>query len=275
MNKFILKKTVDKDYSGTASDFLSLASGLSKVKVKDAMNKGAVWIKKRGKLKRLRQASTRLHAGDCLEFYYDKQLLSKKPPDAQCLHDLTHYSVWLKPGGLMSQGTKFGDHCSLLRQAERFFKPGRQVFPVHRLDREASGVIMIAHSRESAGKLSRLFQKNEVKKEYRVEVLGNLNTRDNPRSIALPLDHKPAVTELAIISYDPERNVSVVRVIMRTGRYHQIRRHFNMIGCPVMGDPRYGRGNKNIGGMKLAAVALQFQCPFLKKTVEFRVPDQS
>jgi tRNA pseudouridine32 synthase/23S rRNA pseudouridine746 synthase len=52
-----------------------------------------------------------------------------------------------------------------------------------------------------------------------------------------------------------------VDVIIRTRRKHQIRLHFEMIGFPVMGDPRYGEGNKNTEGMKLTATALEFKCP--------------
>ena len=71
------------------------------------------------------------------------------------------------------------------------------------------------------------------------------------------------------VSYDPERNTSVVDVTIKTGRFHQIRRHFDMIGFPVMGDPRYGTGNKNSSGMKLEAVSLEFRCPFGRQQVRF------
>jgi len=270
MNKLVIKKTVDKTYSGTAADFLSEQSGRSKGKVKDAMNKGAVWIQKSGgKMRRLRKASAAVNPGDRLEMYYDEQLLSRKPPEAVCLHENDHYSVWHKPSGLMSQGTKYGDHCSILRQAELFFTPRREVFPVHRLDREVPGLMLIAHSRKSAAALSMIFQKKKIEKEYRGEVIGNLHQQGYSGKIELPLDGKPAVTAFNILSYDQERNVSMAKVLIKTGRYHQIRRHFHMIGHPVLGDPRYGRGNKNSDGIKLSAVALRFRCPFRKKRVEY------
>jgi tRNA pseudouridine32 synthase/23S rRNA pseudouridine746 synthase len=62
--------------------------------------------------------------------------------------------------------------------------------------------------------------------------------------------------------------------MIKTGRYHQIRRHFNMISHPVIGDPKYDRGNKNIEGMKLSAVSINFSCPFINREVEFRMPDK-
>jgi tRNA pseudouridine32 synthase/23S rRNA pseudouridine746 synthase len=269
--QFVIKTSLDKAYSGTVAEFLSEQSGLSKGRVKDAMNKGAVWIKKTNKkMRRLRKASVPFNAGDRLEMYYDEKLLSRKPPEPACLHDNKLYSVWNKPSGLMSQGTKYGDHCSLLRQAELFFSLRREVFPVHRLDREVSGVMLVAHSRKSAAELSTIFQKKEIEKEYRVEVIGDLHQEYNSGKIELPLDGKPAATDFKIVSYDQERDVSTARVFIKSGRYHQIRRHFNLIGHPVLGDPRYGRGNKNSDGMKLAAVALRFQCPVLKKKVAYQ-----
>lgn len=233
------------------------------------MNKGAVWIRKKGSMHRLRKATTLLHDGDQLEMHYDSLLLSLKPPEPKLVSDQAHYSVWDKPSGLMAQGTMYGDHCSLLRRAEIFFRGNRKVFPVHRLDREADGIMIIAHTKEAAARLSELFQKNEVEKKYRIEVLGDLAEKGKTGSISLPLDGKKTMTEYEVASYDQTKNISVADVIIKTGRTHQIRRHFDMIGHPVMGDPKYGKGNKNREGMKLTAVSLKFHCPFSKKTVEF------
>jgi len=80
---------------------------------------------------------------------------------------------------------------------------------------------------------------------------------------------KPTVTDYEVEVYESEKNTSTVRVSIRTGRYHLIRRHFEQIGHPVMGDPRYGRGNINTDGMKLKAMALQFRCPFKRRTINF------
>ena len=234
------------------------------------MNKGAAWLKPEGgKRQRIRRATARLHVGDRLELFYDDDLLALVPPQANCLSDQQYYSVWNKPAGLLSQGNNYGDHCCLMRQAEIFFRPRRKVFLVHRLDREASGIMVLAHSKTAAAKLSHLFQKNRITKIYRAEVLGNLTPEKQSNRIDSPLDGKPAITDYEVEAYEPDKNTSTVRVSTRTGRYHQIRRHFEQIGHPVMGDPRYGRGNKNSDGMKLTAVALQFHCPFKRRTMIF------
>jgi tRNA pseudouridine32 synthase/23S rRNA pseudouridine746 synthase len=266
---FVFKTTLQTGQTEAACAFLAAQTGLSKMKVKEAMNKGAVWIKKKGRMQRLRKVTTQLHPGDHLEMHYDEKLLSLKPPEPKLVSDQTHYSAWYKPSGLMAQGTMFGDHCSLLRQAELFFKGSRKVFLVHRIDREADGVMLIAHTKEAAAKLSELFQKKLIAKEYRIEVVGNLKGRGGKGEIAFPLDGKEAVTEYEVISYDLQHNRTIVSASIRTGRLHQIRRHFEMIGHPVMGDPKYGRDNKSREGMRLTAVSLTFQCPFSRKEVTF------
>jgi len=271
IKQFVFNTTFAEPAQMTACDFLASKTGLSKMKVKDAMNKGAAWIKKKGRLARLRKATTLLQPGAHIELHYDEGLLSLVPPKPALISDQVHYSVWLKPSGLMAQGTMFGDHCSLLRQAELFFQIKRPVFLVHRLDREADGIMLIAHTKEAAAKLSELFQKKEIVKEYRVEVLDSLGEPGKKDTIDLKLDGKTAVTDYEVIYYNPERNTSTVSAYIRTGRLHQIRRHFEMIGHPVMGDPKYGKGNKNREGMKLTAVSLTFCCPFSHKEVEFRI----
>jgi tRNA pseudouridine32 synthase/23S rRNA pseudouridine746 synthase len=270
MDKLIIKRTIRSNAEGTAADFLVSETGLSKSKIKDAMNKGALWIKKKkGGARRLRGATALIKPGDSIEFHYDEKLLSIKPPEATCLIDQRHYSAWFKPAGLMAQGTMYGDHCSLMRQVELQYGSSREVYLVHRLDREASGVMLIAHSRKAAAKLSELFQANHIVKKYRVQVLGDLTGKGMEGTIDRLLDGKSAITEYKVESYDPASNTSTADVSIRTGRLHQIRRHFEMIGFPVIGDPKYGTGNKNREGMKLVAYSLQFICPFIHEEVRF------
>lgn len=274
MKRIIFKANVASGQAGPISEFLTAQTGLSRTKVKDAMNKGAVWLKRRNsKMKRLRRASTTLKAGDQIEFYYDDKTLALQPPKALCISDQKHYSVWFKPAGMLAQGTQYGDHCSMMRQAELYFRSLREVFLVHRLDREASGLMLLAHSKDAAAKLSVLFQNNRIIKTYLVEVLGNLGEKGRQGTIDLALEGKPSLTDYGVKSYLPATNTSIVEVVIRTGRLHQIRRHFDMLGFPVIGDPKYGSGNKNTAGMKLSAVSLRFRCPFLDREVEYVLPE--
>lgn len=270
-----LEKTMQEGDPATALEFLAAFAPLSKAKLKEAMDKGAVWLKRTGHARRrLRRVKTELRPGDTITLYYDEQVLAQPAPQAFCVADHGLYSVWFKPAGLLAQGTDYGDHASLLRQVETSKHPPRPSFPVHRLDREATGLMLVAHSSRAAAALSRLFVKNKVDKEYRVEVLGNLATLGERGEFDAPLDGKTALTRFELLRYDPARNRSLARVQLLTGRQHQIRRHFAAAGYPVIGDPRYGRGNKDPGGLRLAAVALAFRCPFRKEPVRFELPPE-
>ena len=253
-------KCVVRDANVVACDVLAAEAKLPKGRIKDAMVKGAVWHRSKGKRRRLRRATARLASGDVLELHYDPALLALRPAEPQLLDDRGRYSLWFKPAGLMAQGTDYGDHCSLPRQAELHFQSRRAVWVVHRLDREAAGLMLLAHDAEAAARLSALFRENKIQKHYEVSVRGLLP--EEKGVIALPLDGKPALTRYAVRNHDAEAGVSVVDVSIETGRLHQIRRHFALIGCPVLGDPGYGTGNKNKEGMQLRAVRLEFVCPF-------------
>jgi tRNA pseudouridine32 synthase/23S rRNA pseudouridine746 synthase len=253
-----IKITVEMGAPATACELLATASGLAKTRIKEAMVKGGVWLRRGGKRRRIRRATAVPAPGEVLELFYDEELLQREPPLPRCLADESHYTLWNKPSGLLAQGTDYGDHCSLLRQAELHTR--RPVFLVHRLDREAAGLMLVAHSRESAARLSRLFQENCIAKLYEVRVRGRLEAPAG--AIDHRLDGKPARTEYVVSDYDPATDTTLVSATLQSGRLHQIRRHFALLGHPVMGDPRYGTGNKDANGLQLVAVGLAFRCPF-------------
>ncbi len=245
----------------TACDFIAQLSGLSKSKTKDAMNKGAAWLIRAGAgRKRLRRASADLRVGDRIELFFDEQVLGQAPLACPLLLDRTHYSAWDKPPGMLAQGTDYGDHNSVLRVAEQFFKPPRATFLVHRLDRETRGLMLIAHSADAAARFTRLFQDHRIEKQYIARVRGRVQPETG--SIDFPLDGKSAHTEYRVSQHDAGTDTTDLELRISTGRMHQIRRHLEQIGHPVLGDPRYGTGNKNETGMQLAAVGLRFHCPY-------------
>ena len=251
-------------------DFLHQSSGLSRQQIKDAANKGAVLWRRDGRVKRLRRAKSVLRDGDQIELHYDREILARIPPAAHCVADRGAYSVWFKPAGMLAQGNEFGDHCALLRVAETAWQTPRPVWLVHRLDREACGLMVIAHTKSAAASLSAQFQHNSVRKWYRVEALGDVAASIGAAGrLEQPLDGKPATTVYRVDRFDAERAVSSLAIELHTGRLHQIRRHLAAIGHPVIGDPRYGSGNKDAGGLRLAAVALAFHCPLTRTPVDF------
>jgi tRNA pseudouridine32 synthase/23S rRNA pseudouridine746 synthase len=255
-------KVVAKE-SGQLSALLSSASKLPVDKIAEACNKGAVWLQKGGKGKILRQrnASMEMRPGDVITLYYDPKVLSYPAiKTAECLEETKHYGIWFKEAGVVTQGTQAGDHTSLFRYDE--LKSKKETFIVHRLDRETEGLMIIAYTSEGAAKLSKLFQDNKIKKTYEAIVLGTL-TPGKKETITASLDDKEAVTHFEVI--DSNERVSLLKVQIETGRLHQIRRHLDFIGHPVMGDPKYGKGNKNREGLKLLASSLSFFDPWERK----------
>lgn len=266
-----LKCSVSAQHDGEiAIDLLAAKSGLSKQKLKDAMNKGAVHLSRGRKRSRLRRAQATLQQGDRLELFYDAQLLALQPEAAQLVSDQRAYSVWYKPPGLLAQGTDWGDHCSLLRVAD-IARGHRGAWLVHRLDREASGLMLIAHSGEASGKLSALFLQNRIEKIYHVRVQGQTAETG---VIDTPLDGKDARTRFIRLRSDAQNvdeQTSVLEVRIDTGRLHQIRRHFAGIGHAVIGDARYGSARSG-DALQLCAVQLNFTCPFSRRAVQFAWP---
>lgn len=271
IERLTLQRKVPPGAQSDAVDFLAEHTGLSKSALKDAMIKGAVWLKRGGQTKRrLRRAKTLLHPGDLIECYYDRELLQRVCPEARLVSDLGRYSVWFKPAGVLTEGTSYGDFCALERHVEKAVAPARTVLLVHRLDRETPGLMAVAHDRSAAAALSALFQRQQIEKRYRAEVKGNVADRLGARGeFAAPLDGKPAQTLFTVAAYDPEHDTTTVDVRIVTGRMHQIRRHFADAGFPVLGDPRYGRGNSDPRGLRLLAYYLAFRCPLSGKPQTF------
>jgi tRNA pseudouridine32 synthase/23S rRNA pseudouridine746 synthase len=253
----------------TVVDALARISSLPKGRVKDALAKGAVTLTRGSKTKRLRRATYALQHGDTLSLWYNPEVLALVPPPPQLLADEKQYSVWVKPAGLLAQGTREGDHCSLLRIAELALK--REAFLVHRLDREAAGLMLIAHTPKAAAAFSALFAAQDasarIRKMYRVEVKGQAPEHGE---IALPLDGKAALTRFRRTAVDVTRDSSMLEVDLVTGRKHQIRRHCADSGFPVLGDPAYGENNKDARGLQLFAVALEFTCPLTGRARVYR-----
>ncbi|GAB4483330.1 MAG: hypothetical protein OHK006_04000 [Thermodesulfovibrionales bacterium] len=273
MKRLVVRIRLDAMASRGLDEALALRTGLQLDHVRDAIGKGALWSVRGRRRERIRETQPGKAGADTVELCYDEELLALVPPSAACIDDQRSYSVWIKPPGLLSQGTRFGDHCSLIRQAELHFNPARKVFLVHRLDREVEGIMLLAHTKPAAAKLSFLFRENRIRKTYRAQVLGMLGDEGTSGTISADLDGKPARTDYRIEACSPDAATSLVSVTIETGRLHQIRRHFEMIGHPVMGDPTYGAGNKNRQGIRLQAVGLEFVCPFRKKLVAYELPE--
>jgi len=238
------------------------------------MSKGAVWITRGNKSQRLRRAKRSLQAGDQVHLYYDERVLAETPPGPALIADKGDYSVWHKPRGMRSQGSKWGDHCTIMRWAEQHLEPERTSYTVHRLDLATDGLIIVAHSKTMAAKFGHLFRERRIIKRYRAVVHGAFATTDTPRSIAEAIDGKAARSEISLVEHSADGSRSLVDVRIYTGRKHQIRRHLAYAGHPVVGDRLHGSGEKDGVDLQLTAYLLAFDCPADQKPVEYRLPDK-
>lgn len=248
----------------TAVEILSAETPLSRQIIKKTMLKGAVWLTEGKRTQRIRRAKRTLKPGQTLHLYYDPAVLEQQPAAPVLVADRGQYSIWNKPYGLLSQGSKWGDHCTLTRWAEQHLVPERNAFVVHRLDRAANGLIIIAHQKQAAAMLSALFQSRAIDKRYRIWVEGEFPadaSRAKPLRVEQPVDGRHAVSYFARLSYRSELARSLLDVRIETGRKHQIRRHVAGLGHPVVGDRLYG-STQQTEDLQLSAYYLAFTCPF-------------
>ena len=256
---------------GRADDCFVALSGLSKARVKEAMAKGAAWITRGRQTQRLRRASRRPRHGDELHLYVNPAVLTSSVPSPTLVCDLGDYSVWDKSVGMLSQGSKWGDHCTLGRHVELQLVPERNAFIVHRLDRAASGLMLMAHGKRAANALATLFRSRHVDKRYAVRVHGQIAApTDQPLPIDAPLNDKQARSVVRVVKVDVERDETLLEVAIETGRKHQIRQHLAGLGHPVVGDRLYGTQDAT-QDLQLRAVYLSFDCPVTGEAVEYQV----
>ena len=133
-----------------------------------------------------------------------------------------------------------------------------KVYPIHRLDRKTSGIILLAKAKEYVSKFQELFTNNNIHKTYFGVVRGfspDTKTIDSPVKGRDAKVHKEALTtlrtlekvllEVPVKPYESSR-YSLVELLPKTGRMHQLRVHTNKISHPLIGDPKYGDKNHNL-----------------------------
>ncbi|TWX48072.1 RluA family pseudouridine synthase [Colwellia hornerae] len=274
LHKFELHLDINTEDSRVIGE-LNQKCSLSNAQLKQAIQQGALWLTRGKSTQRLRRIKKPLQIADTLHFYYDEQVLSQQPNEALLMNDCVDYSVWYKPYGMLSQGSKWSDHCTIARWAQTHLTPERPAFIVHRLDRAATGLILIAHSKKAARALSAMFEKHDLEKTYHIIIHGDHRLRPQPDALTSDVDGKSASSHFSHLAYNEENNTSLVQVIIDTGRKHQIRSHAASINMPVVGDRLHGKVDDKAESinLQLCAVALNFICPLSAEQRSFKVPE--
>lgn len=204
------------------------------------------------------------------------------------LYEDNHVIVVHKPVGVLTQGDKSGD-VSLMDEVKQYLKnkykkPGNVFLGlVHRLDRPVSGIVLFAKTSKGASRLSEQFRNHTIEKTYHALVLGkpdgrtlaNYLVKDKTRKKADIRTEQGQFVELEYEVVGLYHTYSLVRVLLKTGRFHQIRAQFSFAGFPVVGDIKYGAPlalpDKSIA---LCATSLAFTLPTRgeRKTVSIPIP---
>ncbi|AQS37128.1 23S RNA-specific pseudouridylate synthase [Shewanella psychrophila] len=258
-----------------AASLLASETTLSKQQIKQAMNKGAVWLTRGKQTQRLRRAKRALKLGDELHLYYNQEVLNHKVDAPELIFDGGQYSIWYKPYAMLCQGSKWGDHTTINRYAETHLTPERPAFIIHRLDRAATGLVLIGHSKKTTAALAKLFELRQLDKYYQVIVEGQFNSGVSESvTIETDVDGKAARSHASLLAFDEEKNHSLVQVIIESGRKHQIRIHMASVGHPVVGDRLHGVAKEGEVNLQLTSCYLKFACPITGETKEFELPQR-
>jgi 23S rRNA pseudouridine1911/1915/1917 synthase len=174
------------------------------------------------------------------------------------LYEDNHLLVVYKPAGWLTQGDDTGDMTILdwgkAYIKAKYDKPG-EVFlhAVHRLDRPVSGVLIMARTGKSLGRMAEMFRQKSIQKEYWAltlkapanasSALRHFLLKDEERNVVNIVPQSTPNAKEALLRYEYDGQVSNyhrIKVFPQTGRPHQIRVQLAFIGCPIVGDLRYG-----------------------------------
>jgi len=276
----------------TAIEALSEVCDLSRAELKQSFTKGAVWVTSgTQKPTRVRRVKRALKLGDRIELHYNPKVLNEVARTPILMLDNVKYSIWLKPRGMLSQGSKWGDHTALYRWVEMNYQAdnesqSRQAWLVHRLDRATCGLQLLAHSKKMAQILTKLFENRQIEKRYKAIVHGqfpssveSIESTEHSQTYQTNIDGRSAITHVKRLKFDAAQNLSLVDVKIETGRKHQIRIHLSQNGFPILGDRLYGdetldnQDNRPRPNMQLTAYQLEFTCPINQTPIKITLDD--
>ncbi len=213
--------------------------------------------------------------------YEDEEILVVNKPAGMVVHPACgNYSGTLVNALLNYKGflTEFNEPRTT-NDERRILRPGI----VHRLDKDTSGVMLVAKTGKTLRKLSSQLKNRVITKKYIAIVKGIVDLEEG--IISLPINHdkknrmkmtvdreagKDAVTYYKVISRNKEKNFTVLEITPKTGRTHQIRIHLAAIGHPILGDALYnGPIVQGLSRQALHAKSISFIHPSKNQKVEF------
>jgi 23S rRNA pseudouridine1911/1915/1917 synthase len=227
-----------------------------------------------------------LNAGQQVIINWNKALQGSQHKGLKVVFEDASLVVVEKPHGLLSIATdKEKDRTvyRILSDQAKKIHPKNLIFVVHRLDREVSGLMMFAKSREIQQRLQDAWDKDVVERKYVAVVEGIVKDeqgtvtswlKENKARIMysshIPDDGQKAVTHYRVLKRG--KNFSLLEVTLETGRKNQIRVHMKDIGHSIVGDVKYGATKKNLNRLGLHAMVLAFRHPVTGEKLSFETP---
>ena len=267
---------------------LSEKTGLSRSRVAALMEEGL--CETGGKA--VRKAGTKIPAGQ--EVILRVPAPREAVPQAEeipleILYEDSDLAVVVKPRGMVvhpAAGHQEGTLVNaLLAKLDTLGGIGGELRPgiVHRLDKDTSGVMLVAKNDETQAELSRMLKDREIEKHYRALAEGRMKepegeidapigrSKKDRKKMAVDPEGRPAVTRWKVLAEGHDCTLLDVRIL--TGRTHQIRVHLKSIHHPVCGDPLYGleKGTK-VPCLMLHAYSLRFRHPRTGREMTFQAP---
>ncbi len=205
--------------------------------------------------------------------YEDRDIVVVNKPPGMLVH----------PGGSVVTGTLVNAllyHCQDLKGIGGEIRPGI----VHRLDKDTSGILVIAKNEHSHIELSEQFKERRVEKVYLGIVKGVPRiskgiirapigrSGSDRRKMSICVEGRDSITRYKILKIFGNKRASLLWIMPQTGRTHQIRVHMKYMGNPIIGDPLYGREEGQVERQMLHALRLSFYHPKTGKKLTFVAP---
>lgn len=219
------------------------------------------------------------------------------------LHEDNHILVVHKPAGLAVQSARIGQ-ADVVSELKKYLAKSAGSNPylgiIHRLDQPVEGVLVFAKNPKAAADLSRQLQGDNFCKEYLAVVCGKMDDKSGElvdyvekengmAVVTTPEKGKKAVLQYQVMEHviaksavkenlSGEEYISLLRITLKTGRFHQIRIQFSHAGHPLVGDKKYGTGESlalseelRVRNVALCAETLTFVHPYSKEKLVYSV----
>jgi len=228
--------------------------------------------------------------------------------ELKVLYEDNHIIAVYKPSGVLTQGDSSGDE-SLMDDVkkylkEKYNKPGNVFLGlVHRLDKPVSGIVLFGKTSKGASRLSEQFRNHTIQKTYHGIVVGKpkqekgsikeqvnkisffaegfTNKTDEELLTEIKKATKTRTAELEYEVVRSNKEYSLLKILPKTGRFHQIRIQMNQMGCPILGDKKYASEAiarqfasrwSDANSIALCSTAISFKSATEDKVINLEIP---